>query len=135
MFFLPCNDTFKCTIEHAMKHTTGGWLRRDVTLSLTSTLDGSEWSTLCHGRFTYGKETRPRDRSGRVRKMSPSPGFEPRIVQPAASRYIVYTLSRPPVIPVLWLTLTMLACIRVIETHQNLSAAYLSDMKLHSVGL
>jgi len=29
----------------------------------------------------------PRGRSGRVRKISPPPGFDPRTVQPAASRY------------------------------------------------
>jgi hypothetical protein len=29
----------------------------------------------------------PQDRSGRVRKISPPPGFDPRTVQPVASRY------------------------------------------------
>jgi hypothetical protein len=29
----------------------------------------------------------PQGRSGRVRKISPPPGFDPRIVQPVASRY------------------------------------------------
>ena len=29
----------------------------------------------------------PQDRSGRVRKISPPPGFDPRAVQPLASRY------------------------------------------------
>ena len=29
----------------------------------------------------------PRDRSGRVRKISPPPGFDPRTLQPVASRY------------------------------------------------
>ena len=47
-------------------------------------------------RFTPGKETRyplfrrlggPQGRSGRERKISPSPGFDPRTVQPVASRY------------------------------------------------
>jgi len=32
--------------------------RYSCTLSLTSALDGSGWSTLCPGRFTSGKETR-----------------------------------------------------------------------------
>ena len=29
----------------------------------------------------------PQDRSGRVRKISPPPGFDPRIVHPVARRY------------------------------------------------
>jgi len=54
-------------------------------------------STPRSGRFTSEKETRyplykrlggPEDRSsGRVRKISPPPGFDPRTVQPVASRY------------------------------------------------
>jgi hypothetical protein len=30
-------------------------------------------------------------RSGKVRKISPPPGFDPRTIQPVASRYIEYT--------------------------------------------
>jgi hypothetical protein len=59
-------------------------------LSLTSALDGGGWSTPRPGRFTPAKDTRyplykkmggPQGRSGRVRKISPPPGFDPRIVQ------------------------------------------------------
>jgi len=32
----------------------------------------------------------PLDRSGQVRKISPPPGFDPRTVQPVASRYTDY---------------------------------------------
>jgi hypothetical protein len=48
------------------------------------------------GRFTSGKETRyplyrrlggPQGRTGRVQKISPAPGFDPRAVEPVASRY------------------------------------------------
>jgi len=48
------------------------------------------------GRFTLGKETwyslyrrlgGPKGRSGRVRNISPPPGFDPRTVQHVASRY------------------------------------------------
>jgi hypothetical protein len=65
------------------------------TLSLTLALDGGGWSNPRPGRFTPGKETRypfyrrldgPQGRSGRLRKISPPPGFDPRIVQPVASR-------------------------------------------------
>ena len=54
------------------------------------------WSPPSSGRFTPRKETRyplyrrldgPQGRSGRVRKMSPPPGFDPRTVQSVASRY------------------------------------------------
>ena len=47
-------------------------------------------------QFTPGKETRyklygrlggPQGRSGRVRKISPPPEFDPRTEQPVASRY------------------------------------------------
>ena len=41
----------------------------------------------------YRRLGRPQGRSGRVRKISPPSGFDPRTVQPAASRYT--TLSRP----------------------------------------
>ena len=65
------------------------------TLSLTSALDGSGWSTPRPGRCTpgktryplYGRLGGPQDRSGRVRKISPPPGFDPPIVHPVGSRY------------------------------------------------
>jgi hypothetical protein len=53
------------------------------------------------GRFSPGKETRyplyrrpsgPQGRSGRLRKLSPTPGFDPRTVQPLASRYTEYAV-------------------------------------------
>jgi rRNA maturation protein Nop10 len=73
-----------------------GEYRYSYTLSLTSALDGGEWSTPRPGRFTPGKETRyplyrrlcgPQRRSGRLRKISPSPGIDSRTVQPVARRY------------------------------------------------
>ena len=62
---------------------------------MTSALDGGGWSTPRPGRFTRGKTRyplyrrlgRPQGRSGLVRKISPTPGFDPRTVQPVASRY------------------------------------------------
>ena len=35
----------------------------------------------------YGRQGEPRGRSGRVRQISPPPGFDLRSVQPVASRY------------------------------------------------
>ena len=57
--------------------------RYSSTLSLTLALDEDGWSTPCLGRFTPGKETRyplwrlggPKGRSGRLRKLSPPPGY------------------------------------------------------------
>jgi hypothetical protein len=57
------------------------------TVFLTSALDEGKWSTPLLGRFTPGKETGyplyrrlggSQGRSGRVRKISPLPGFDPR---------------------------------------------------------
>jgi len=59
------------------------------TFSLTSILDRDGWSTSRLGRFSLDKETRyplyrklgvPQRRSVRVRKISPTPGFDPRNV-------------------------------------------------------
>jgi hypothetical protein len=58
-------------------------------------------STPRPGRFTPEKETRDQlfrmlgahqVRSGRVRKSRPPPGFDPRTVQPEASRYTDYAI-------------------------------------------
>jgi hypothetical protein len=38
----------------------------------------------------------PQSRSGRVRKISPPPGFDPRTFQPVASRYSGYAIPAPP---------------------------------------
>jgi hypothetical protein len=73
------------------------------TLSLTLALVGGGWST--PGRFTPGRETRypsyrrlgrPQGRSGRLRKISPLPGFDPRTAQHVASRYTDYPIPAHP---------------------------------------
>ena len=70
----------------------GEW-RYSSTVSLTSVLDGVGWSTL---RPLYPQERDPvpvvyevgwATGSGRVRKISPPLGFDPRTVQPVASLY------------------------------------------------
>ena len=63
--------------------------------SLTSVLHEGVWSMSRPDRLPPGKETRyplyrlggPHGRSGRLRNISPPPGFDPRTVQPVASRY------------------------------------------------
>ena len=62
------------------------------TLPSTSALDGGGWSTPDPGPFTPGKDPVPtfwlgghQGRSGRVRKISIPPGFDPQTGQLAAS--------------------------------------------------
>jgi hypothetical protein len=70
--------------------------RYSSTLSLTSALAGGGRSTPRPGRLTPGKENRyplyrrlggPKGRTGRVRKISPPPGFDAGTIQPVARRY------------------------------------------------
>ena len=70
---------------------------------MTTALEGGEGSASCPGRSVPSGKTRyplyrrlggPQDRSGQVRKISPPPGFDPRTVQPVASRYTDYA-TRP----------------------------------------
>ena len=64
-------------------------------LSLTSALDGMGGQLYAPAALPPGKTLHPlytrlggpQDRSGRVGKISPPPGFDPRTVQPVASRY------------------------------------------------
>ena len=72
-----------------------GEYRYSSILSLTSAIYGSGWSTPRPGRSTPRKATRyllqeagwDKGRSGRVKKISPPPGFDTQTVQPVASRY------------------------------------------------
>ena len=66
------------------------------TLSLTSAPDGGGWSKPRFGRFTPGKQNqypfyrrmgKPQAWSGKVRKISPPSGLDPRKIQLVASRY------------------------------------------------
>ena len=66
---------------------------------MTTALEGGEGSASRPGRYfpsgktLYPLNTRlggPQGRSGQVRKISPPPGFDPRTVQPVASRYTDY---------------------------------------------
>ena len=65
------------------------------TLSLTSALDGVGGQRHAPTALPRGKTRYPlykrlggsQGRCGWVRKISPPPGFDPRIVQPVASRY------------------------------------------------
>jgi len=81
-------------IKSALEQTT------TATLSLILALDGSGWLTRRPGRFTLGMTQYPfymrlggpQGRSGWVRKILLPPGFDPRTVQPVASRYTEYAV-------------------------------------------
>ena len=91
--------------------------RYSSTVSLTSALDGVGGqrhapAALPPGKIRHPFYTRlggPQGRSGPVRNISPPPGFDPRTVQPVASRYtyrgtpslLVLQVSCLPPVPVL----------------------------------
>ena len=86
----------KCTVHPITGQAAPeGEYRYCSTLSSTSVLDVGGWSTLRPGRFTPWKTLYPlyrrlggsQGQSGRVRKISPPPGFDPRTVQPVANHY------------------------------------------------
>jgi hypothetical protein len=86
--------------------------RYSSTLSLTWTLARrGGWWTPRPGRFTPRKETRypvyrrlsgPQGRCGRVRKISPPPGFDTRTVQPVASRYTDWAIAAHNLLNTAW---------------------------------
>jgi hypothetical protein len=95
------------------------------TLSSNLTLDRDGWLTPRPGRFNPGKETRyplyrrlggPQSRSGRVRKTLPPPVFDPRTVQPVASRRTDRAVNVTT--PVITLAVTTYAALSVV-TMQN----------------
>jgi len=78
-----------------------GGKKYSSTLSLTSALDGGAWSTSSPCRYTLEKDIwyplyrRPGGPQGlpwRVRKISSARGFDPRAIQPVASRYTNYAI-------------------------------------------
>jgi len=80
--------------------------RFSSTLSLTSMLDGvvgqrHASAALPPGKTQYPLYRRlsgPQGPSGRVRKISPSPGFDPRTVQHVASPYTDWNIPAHPII-------------------------------------
>jgi len=94
-----------CTGTEALYRPYGPYGGVEVQLYsfLTTALEGGEGSASRPGRSLPPGKTRyplyrrlggPQGRSGQVRKISPPPGFDPRTVQPVASRYTDYA-GRP----------------------------------------
>jgi hypothetical protein len=98
----------KCTLVQALRLCTGRTAHRESRgIALLFHDDGTRrgWGVSVTRRplFTPPGKTRyplyrrlcgPQGRSGQVRKISPAPGFDPRAVQPVASRYTDYA-TRP----------------------------------------
>jgi len=73
---------------------------------MTTALEGGVGSAIRPGQYLplgktwypfYRRLGGPQGRSGQVRKISPPPGFDPRTIQPVASRYTDYaTLPTQP---------------------------------------
>jgi len=97
----------KCTLVQALRLCTGLTAHRGsggiTLLFLDHGTRRGEGSASRPGRSLPPGKTRyalyrrldgPQGRSGQVRKNSPPPGFDPRTVQPVASRYTDYS-TRP----------------------------------------
>jgi hypothetical protein len=104
----------KCTLVKALRLCTGRTAHRGsrgipLPFQDHGTRRGGEGSasrpvrSLPPGKTRYPLYKRvggPHGRSGQVRKISPPPGFDPRTVHAAATRYTDYT-TRPTVVPVI----------------------------------
>ena len=87
----------KCTLVQALSLCTGRTAQRGRLYSSWPTvLEGGKGSASRPGRSLppgktwyplYRRLGGPQGRSGQVRNISPPPGFDPRTVQPVASRY------------------------------------------------
>ena len=94
----------KCTLEQALRLCTGRTAHRGsrgiaLVFHEQTALEGGEGSASRPGRSSLPGKTQyplymrlggPQGRSGQVWKISPPPGFDPRTVQPVASRYTDY---------------------------------------------
>ena len=125
VYFLICY--LNCALVHALRLCTGRTAHRGSRSIALLFLDhgtrrgeGSASrpsSSLPPGKTRYPLYSRlggPQGRSGEVRKISPPPGFDPRTVQPVASRYADYA-TRPTDLLLLLLLLLSLMCL--ISTH------------------
>jgi hypothetical protein len=107
----PCPINVKEKIRPRTDHENSEGEQMYIsTLPSTSALDRDGWSTPHPGRSLPPGETRyplcrPQGRSGRVRKISPPPGFDPRTVQPVASRYTDWAIAAHLSISITFLSL------------------------------
>ena len=95
------NAATKVKVMFTLEQDTKEEKRCSFSLSLTSALDECGWSTPRHGLFTPRKGIRyqfysrlggPQGRPGRLQKIPPQPGLDPRTDQSVAIRYTGYAL-------------------------------------------
>ena len=110
----PCDDevkvkvNVKCTLVQTLRLCTGRTAHRRsrgiALLFLDKALEGNEGSAsrldrfLSPGKIRYPLCRRlggPQRRSGQLRKILSAPGFDPRTVQPVASRYTDWAILAP----------------------------------------
>jgi len=100
----------KCTLVQALRLCIGRTVYRGSRTIVTNGTRRSKGSasrpgsSLPPGKSRYPLYRRldgPQGRSGHMRKISAPPGFDPRTVQPVASRYADYA-TRPTVITNTW---------------------------------
>jgi len=100
-----CKVKVKCTLVQALRLSTGRTAHRGSRGITLLFLERSEGSASLPGRsLPAGKTLYPlykklgghQGRFGQVRKISHPPGFDPRTVQPVASRYTDYA-TRPAI--------------------------------------
>jgi len=102
-----CKVKVRSTLVQALRLCTGRTAHRGsrgiALIFLDHGTRRGEWSVSRPGRSLPPGKTRyplyrrlgePQNRYGQVRKISPPPGFDPRTVQPVASRYTDYA-TRP----------------------------------------
>ena len=92
----------KFTLEQATKAQRG---RRGIALIFLNLSSRWGWVVIATLRPLYARERDtnplyrrlggPQGRSGRVRKISPTPAFDSRNFQPVASRYTYYLIPAP----------------------------------------
>jgi hypothetical protein len=112
------------------------------TLSLTSALEevsGQHHTTaaLLPGKTRYPLYRRlggPQGRSGRARKISPPPGFDPRTVQPVASRYTDYAVPADHVSLCEYLKSYPITGMERLLVSQEVEAQKISRQLAHEVG-
>jgi hypothetical protein len=102
VFLIPFREKHRRRVHPTSGHEgPDGEYRHSSNLPLTSALDGVVGQRHASAALTLGK-TRyslyrrlggPQGRSGRVRKISHPPGFDPRAVQPVASRYTDWAIQ------------------------------------------
>jgi hypothetical protein len=93
-FLCPVYDGLKYTTEHSYEdmHTNIFLLYTGLFISTSGISDPCGTDPGKTRYPLYNKISKPQSRYGRVRKISPPPGFDPQTVQPVKSDYTDYDI-------------------------------------------